>query len=71
MVRLRVGTILRRKRKTAYWLAITAGFTTTRAYRLARPDGRFGRIDADSIEKLCRVLRVRPGELFTTGGHGR
>ena len=68
MVRLRVGEILRKKRKTAYWLAVTAGFTTTRAYRLARPDGRFGRIDADSIEKLCRALRVSPGDLFAKGG---
>ncbi|HUK22353.1 MAG TPA: helix-turn-helix transcriptional regulator [Gemmatimonadales bacterium] len=67
MVRLRVGDILRKKRKTAYWLAVTAGFTTTRAYRLARPDGRFSRIDADSIETLCRVLRVKPGELFRNG----
>ena len=66
MVRLRVGEILRRRRKTAYWLATETGFTLTRAYRLARADGRFGRIDAESIERLCRALRVKPGALFET-----
>jgi DNA-binding Xre family transcriptional regulator len=64
MVRLRVAKLLEERGETAYALAQGSGLTLPRAYRLARPDGRFERIEAEALEALCRYFRVQPGELL-------
>lgn len=64
MVRLRVADLLEARGETAYGLAKGAGLTLPRAYRLARADGRFERIEAESLEALCRYFGVQPGDLL-------
>ena len=71
MVRLRVGELLKSRGETAYALAQATGLTLPRAYRLARPDGRFERIEAEALEVLCRYFGVQPGELLEYVPEGR
>jgi DNA-binding Xre family transcriptional regulator len=64
MVTLRVAEHLRRRGWTAYRLAKEAGFSITLAYRLARPDGRFKRLDHQTLDRLCAALKCEPGDLL-------
>ncbi len=64
MVRLDLRSLLARKGLTAYRLAKTSGLSLTTVYRLTRTSGRFGRIDSTTIDRICSVLGVAPGELF-------
>ena len=64
MVRLRVGELLKSRGETAYGLAQGANLTLPRAYRLARLDGRFQRIEAEALDALCAYFGVQPGELL-------
>jgi hypothetical protein len=34
------------------------------AYRLSHPEGRFGRLNADTLDRLCTFFRVQPGALL-------
>jgi DNA-binding Xre family transcriptional regulator len=71
MVRLRVAELLKLRGETAYALARGAGLTLPRAYRLARPDGRFERIEAEALDALCRYFGVQPGELLEYVAEGQ
>lgn len=64
MVRLRVAKLLEKRGWTAYRLAQEAGLGVTVAYRLAHPSGEFGRLEAETLDKLCSALKVQPGELL-------
>ena len=64
MITLRVADHLRKRRWTAYRLAKEAGFSITLAYRLARPDGRFKRLDHRTLDRLCAVFKCQPGDLL-------
>ncbi len=64
VLRLRVATLLKQRGWTPYRLAKESGLTLNQAYRVARPDGRFARLEHDTLEKVCRALDVDPGDLF-------
>ena len=64
VVRLRLRKLLEDRDMSAYLLAKKAGLSLTTIYRLTRSDGRFGRIEAETLDKICGVLKVEPGELF-------
>ena len=64
MVRLRVHELLKKRGWTAYRLAKETGLSITLCYRLAKPEGRFGRLDAKTLERLCEVFDCQPGELL-------
>src|SRR4051812_26229093 len=64
VIRLRVADLLEARGETAYGLAKSTGLTLPRAYRLARTDGRFERIEAEALEKLCQHFGVQPGDLL-------
>lgn len=64
MVRLRIDQLMARRSITAYALSRGAGLSYPSAYRLSRPGGRFGRLHADTLERLCKFFRVQPGELL-------
>jgi putative transcriptional regulator len=64
MVRLRLRQVLKERRKTAYWLARETGISTNTVYRLASKSGRFHRIEARSLDLICKALGCEPGELF-------
>ena len=64
VVRLRLRKLLEKRHMTAYQLAKRAGLSLTTIYRINRPDGRFGRIEAKTLDKICGVLHCEPGDLF-------
>jgi DNA-binding Xre family transcriptional regulator len=64
MVRLRIHELMARRGISAYALSRGAGISYPSAYRLSRPDGRFGRMHADTLDRLCTFFRVQPGALM-------
>ena len=64
VVRLQLRQLLEAREVSPYGLAKFTGLSLNTIYRLTRPSGRFGLIRADTIERLCGVLRVTPSELF-------
>ena len=64
MVRLRIHQVMAERGITAYALSRGAQISYPSAYRLSRPAGRFGRIHADKLDRLCRYFDVPPGALM-------
>jgi DNA-binding Xre family transcriptional regulator len=64
MVRLRIDQLMVRRGITAYALSRGAKLSYPSAYRLSRPGGRFGRLHADTLDRLCTFFRVQPGVLL-------
>jgi DNA-binding Xre family transcriptional regulator len=64
MVRLRIHQLMAERGITAYALSRGAQISYPSAYRLSRPGGRFGRMHADTLDRLCRFFAVQPGELM-------
>jgi DNA-binding Xre family transcriptional regulator len=59
-----VAELLRQRGLKPYDLITGAGFSPHASYKLANEDGRFERIGADTIDRLCAFLLVAPGDLF-------
>jgi len=64
MIRLRVHQLMAQRGITAYALSRGASLSYPSAYRLSRPGGRFGRLHADTLERLCTYFKVQPGALL-------
>lgn len=64
MVRLKVHKLMAERQITAYALSRGADLPYPTAYRLSRSGGRFGRLHADTLERLCRFFKVQPGRLL-------
>lgn len=64
MVRLLVHELMTRRGVSAYALSRGANLSYPSAYRLSRPEGRFGRLNADTLERLCTFFKVQPGALL-------
>jgi DNA-binding Xre family transcriptional regulator len=73
MVRLTLHQLMRQRGITAYALSRGTGLSYPSAYRLSRPAGVFGRLHADTLERLCDFLDVQPGDLlrWTPGRRGK
>ena len=63
-VRLNLTGLLRTRGMTRYRLARASGLSLSAIYRLAARSGRFTRLEADTIDRLCGALRCTPGELI-------
>jgi DNA-binding Xre family transcriptional regulator len=64
MVRLTVHQLMTRRGITAYALSRGAQLSYPSAYRLSRPEASFGRLHADTLDRLCAFFEVQPGELL-------
>lgn len=64
MVRLRVAQLMRKRGISAYALAKGAGLNYATAHRVSRPGGEFGRLEADTLNRMCEYFGVQPGELI-------
>jgi DNA-binding Xre family transcriptional regulator len=64
MVRLTIHHLMAQRGITAYALSRGAGLSYPSAYRLSRPSGTFGRLHADTLNRLCDFFEVQPGELL-------
>jgi DNA-binding Xre family transcriptional regulator len=45
-------------------LAKETGLTVPAVYRLADPQHALGRVNVDTLNRLCAALRVQPGDLL-------
>ena len=71
MVRLTVHDLMTRRGITAYALSRGAGLSYPSAYRISRR-GSFGRLHADTLDRLCAFFDVQPGDLLEwIPGRGR
>jgi DNA-binding Xre family transcriptional regulator len=70
MVRLTLHQLMRERGISAYALSRGTGLSYPSAYRMSRPTGTFGRLHADTLERLCEFFQLQPGELlrWTPGG---
>lgn len=64
MVRLRIHQLMAERGITAYALSRGTGLSYPSAYRLSRPSGSFGRLHADTLDRLCEFFEVQPGDLM-------
>jgi putative transcriptional regulator len=64
MVRLMVHELMAERGISAYALSRGAGLSYPSAYRLSRPSGRFGRLHAETLRRLCAFFNVQPGQLL-------
>lgn len=61
---------------TAYRLAKLTGLTEATAYKLLDPSHDLRRIDVETLDRLCRVLKCKVGDLLeyvpsTDKGNGK
>ena len=49
---------------TAYRLSRGSGLAYPTAYRLSQVSGVFGRLEVDTLNRLCEFFRVQPGALI-------
>jgi DNA-binding Xre family transcriptional regulator len=63
-VRLRVADLMESRGISAYALGKGAGLGYPTAYRLSRPGGEFGRLEQETLNRLCEFFEVQPGELL-------
>lgn len=64
MVRLRFPELLEELNWTPYRLAKELDMTEPAIYRLVNREGRFARLSASMLDRLCEVTGKRPGELL-------
>jgi DNA-binding Xre family transcriptional regulator len=64
MVRLQVHELMNARGITAYALSKGTAIPYPSAYRLSRPEGHFGRLHAETLDRLCRFFQVQPGKLI-------
>jgi len=64
MIRLRIHQLLAQRGLSAYALSQGAKVSYPTAYRMSRPGARFGRLHADTLDRLCTFFRVQPGTML-------
>lgn len=64
MVQLLIHQLMKRRGISAYALSRATDLTYPSAYRLSRPGGAFGRLHADTLDRLCQFFQVQPGKLI-------
>jgi len=64
MVQLLIYQLMKTRGITAYALSRGTDLGYPSAYRLSRPGGGFGRLHAETLDRLCEFFRVQPGKLI-------
>lgn len=64
MVRLQIHELLTARGISAYALSRGTDLPYPTAYRLSRPGGAFGRMHAETLDRLCEFFQVQPGKLI-------
>lgn len=62
MIEIRVEELLRRRRRSFYWLAKETGISHTTLWRLKK--GKALGINFETLEKLCQALDCEPREIL-------
>ena len=64
MVRWKIAELLKKRGWSAYRLAMKTGLTVPAVYRLAKQKAQMGRVEGDTLDRLCDALGVQPGDLL-------
>jgi DNA-binding Xre family transcriptional regulator len=64
MLRLRVAELMRVRGLSALALSKGSGLAYATAYRVSRSSAGFGRLDVNTLNRLCEYFCVQPGELI-------
>ncbi len=64
MVQLLIYQLMERRGISAYALSRGADLAYPSAYRLSRRGGVFGRMHAETLDRLCQFFQVQPGKLI-------
>jgi DNA-binding Xre family transcriptional regulator len=64
MVQLLVSKLMETRGISAYALSRGANLSYPSAYRLSRSGGAFGRMHAETLDRLCQFFQVQPGKLI-------
>ena len=64
MLRLRVAEVMHARGLTAFALSKGSGLAYATAYRISRTSAGFGRLDVNTLNRLCEYFNVQPGELI-------
>lgn len=64
MVQLLVSDLMETRGISAYALSRGANLSYPSAYRLSRKGGVFGRMHAETLDRLCQFFHVQPGKLI-------
>lgn len=64
MVRLNIHELLKTRGISAYALSKGTDLSYPSAYRLSRAGGKFGRLHAETLDRLCDFFQVQPGKLI-------
>lgn len=62
-IRWKLAELLEARGMTAYALAQATGLTSSAVYKLARKP-RADRVEAATLELLCKALHCQPGDLM-------
>ena len=63
MIEIRLDRALQEQGRTFYWLAKETGISHTTLWRLKK--GKALGINFETLEKICEVLAVQPGEVLS------
>jgi DNA-binding Xre family transcriptional regulator len=64
MVRLQIYELLAARGISAYALSKGTDLPYPSAYRLSRAGGKFGRLHAETLDRLCEFFHVQPGRIL-------
>jgi len=64
MVQLLIYQLMAKRGISAYALSRGADLAYPSAYRLSRRGGVFGRMHAETLDRLCQFFQVQPGKLI-------
>ncbi|HTC25231.1 MAG TPA: helix-turn-helix transcriptional regulator [Gemmatimonadales bacterium] len=64
MVQLLISKIMETRGISAYALSRGANLSYPSAYRLSRKGGVFGRMHAETLDRLCEFFHLQPGKLI-------
>jgi putative transcriptional regulator len=67
MIEIRLDELLRKRRRSFYWLAKETGISHTTLWRLKKRKA-LG-INFETLQKLCEALKCKPGDVLTLGAN--
>jgi putative transcriptional regulator len=62
-IEVKIGKLLKEKKRTFYWLAKETGISHTTLWRLKK--GKALGMNFGTLEKICETLECQPGDVLT------
>jgi putative transcriptional regulator len=62
-IEIKIGKLLKEKKRTFYWLSKKTGISHTTLWRLKK--GKALGVNFGTLEKICETLECQPGDILT------